>query len=115
MVAIQDKSDPTVVMLDVIVFFGLAAYSLVTGIRLWMLKPDAVRQAKIFLIVSLALAIVSVVIFAASTETSDTAITTGVTEFFGAAISFTIWWLYLAKSKRVRNTFKHTSLRNPGN
>lgn len=103
--------DFTVVVLSAVLFFGLAVYSFITGIRIWMLKPNAIRQAKIYLIVGLALSIVSVATYAATTETSDAAIVTGASTFSGGVINFAIWWIYLAKSKRVRNTFKHTSLR----
>ncbi len=100
-----------VIALNAVFYFGLAAYSLITGIRVWILKPNAIRQAKIFLIVSLVVGLISLAIYAATTQTSDAATASGITRFLGVVGSFVIWWTYLTTSKRVRNTFVHVSIR----
>jgi hypothetical protein len=105
--AIRESNNAVGKTINFVLFVGLAAYSIVTGVRTWRGKPDAIRQAKIYLLVSLGISIVSSIAVAGTTSSAEFAIS--VLIYSGAY--FLVWWLYLSRSKRVRNTFAQTSIR----
>ena len=90
---------------------GSAAYSAYVGAALWTIKPDAVRTAKVFLIVVLictsimdlaALALGESILY--WWEPTPTVGTT-VLHLVGNAISFAVWFSYFSTSKRVKATY----------
>ena len=90
---------------------GLAVYSAYVGIALWTIKPNAVRTAKVFLIVVLictsimdlaALALGESILY--WWEPTPTVGTT-VLHLVGNAISFAVWFSYFSTSKRVKATY----------
>lgn len=85
-------------------------YFIIIGIRLWQQKENAVRQTKIFLIIIFVLSIADLVYLSLSgvSEQADAASLQAEVR----AIPFTIlWFIYFSRSKRVKNTFKRTTIR----
>lgn len=105
---LESGPEPVLVVFDFLALLALAVYSLVTGIRIWMRRPDAIRQAKIYLILQLSLSLVAAVVTAAGGGSMERPRVILVT----AAAFFAIWWLYLSYSRRVRSTFDVTTMRN---
>ena len=86
----------------------LAIFSFYAGQRLWQIKSRAVKTAKVFLVTQLLLILVITIIRPIMTATVDTG-----GQVFGAILislipslfQFGLWYLYLTKSSRVRNTY----------
>jgi hypothetical protein len=82
---------------------GLAAlgvYALVTGILIFAKRPNAIYDAKTFLIVALCLNVVTSIFVLARTQNGTALILP-----IWSLAYFVIWWQYLSRSVRVKNTF----------
>jgi hypothetical protein len=87
--------------LAALITFAPMAYSIFTGVRLWMVKPGAVKQAKIFLVVIALYNILLLVVSSGASSPTSSDISTTIR----SAISSFIWFMYLRSSKRVTGTF----------
>ena len=83
----------TLLLADIIGMLALISLFIITGIFLWRKKPYAVKFAKIILITTLIVNIISAVYYS---DYSDTA---------QGTISSMIWILYLYNSKRVNQVY----------
>ena len=95
-------------VLTIATMLFLAIFSFYAGLRLWHVKSRAVKTAKVFLVTQLLLILVITIIRPIMTATIDT----GGQVFSAILISlipslfqFGLWYLYLTKSSRVRNTY----------
>ena len=80
---------------------GLSIYSFIVGLKLWMIKPNAVRNAKAFLIVMLCVSGLSLITaFVRSRSPQEMVLAA-----MRAIIPFAVWWSYLNGSIRVKNTY----------
>ena len=84
------------------VTYGVTIYGIVVGIRLWLTKPHALREAKIFLIIVLGRNILYFAFSIASGVGLRQVLVVAIREIF----SFVVWWIYLRKSIRVKNTYQ---------
>jgi len=100
------SSDPDLLssIIGAILTAGPLIYGIIIGIRLWLVKPNALKHAKIFLVVVLAINLlilaVSILMRSDSRQLFSTAIR--------SILPFIIWWSYLSRSIRVRNTYQTT-------
>ena len=76
-------------------------YGIVTGIQLWLIRPNAVKYAKVYLIISLCVGLLEAGLIAIESEGRAPIILPTAK----AIVPFIVWWTYLARSIRVRNTF----------
>ena len=96
-------------VVDTLLSVSLMAFSIYAGVRLWGIRPGAVRMAKIFLLCFLAyLAVAAVLPFMAGLPSAANAAMIGVVAIntFRGVIYFAIWYSYLNTSKRVRATYQ---------
>ncbi len=90
---------------------GLTVYSAYVGIALWTIKPNAVRTAKVFLIVGLTFASIADLAALALGESilywwePTPTVGTAVEHLVGNAIAFAVWFNYFRTSKRVKATY----------
>jgi hypothetical protein len=86
---------------------ALSALGMVAGIRLWLVKPGAVRLARAFFLLTIAVAVVtlgatgSMVHF----EFGNDLLATQARGSLKAAVGATVWLLYLERSRRVKATY----------
>ena len=83
-------------------FFGL--YSIFTGVQLWQVKPNAVRNAKRFVLLQAVVAIAVPLVLAAMLGVSFLQVD-GLRSTLHGLIYMAIWYPYLLKSKRVKATY----------
>ena len=88
--------------------FAVAIWSIVVGVSIWTRKEKAIIYAKEFLIVSLVLTIVFTFLYLDLYTAEEQGVL--FTDVFRSLIFFGIWFSYLSASKRVKNTFKQTSI-----
>ena len=88
---------------------SMAAFSIMAGSLLWQKDPSAIKPVKAYLLVNV---VVSVIISFAGTRGSlddphvlGVAIGQAIGVLVAGSIVTTIWWLYLDKSVRVKNTY----------
>jgi hypothetical protein len=86
-----------------ILTLGPMIYCVVTGIRLWLKRPNSVKLAKIFLIINLCINLITVGLAIIGGDKLSNNIAY-VARFI---ISFIIWYSYLSVSIRVRNTYSN--------
>ena len=101
-------------LVETFLILGQITYFLIIGIRLWQRKEKAVRQTKIFLMVIGLLSILELVYVSISSSASQ-ADASNIQADLKAIISSVIWFIYFSRSKRVKNTFKLTTLRKRRN
>ncbi len=95
-------------ILTVATMLFLAIFSFYTGLRLWNLKPGAVKIAKAFLITQLLLILTITIIRPFITSTLNTGgqiFTAILISLIPSLFQFCLWYLYLTKSSRVHNTY----------
>jgi hypothetical protein len=89
-------------------FLGVGSFALVVGVRLWMVCADAVRLAKLWLLVFLSAHVsyfcLWLVMFRWDRTSSVAKV--GWDHVVAPLCSFLLWITYLEHSKRVRNTYK---------
>lgn len=91
----------------------ICAYGIHAGSQLWMTAPDGLNLAKTFLWISLAFGVFAdfMFVFFSNLEATPDLPDFGLEMVAGAIkspINFALWYGYLKKSKRVRNTFPQT-------
>jgi uncharacterized protein DUF2569 len=97
-----------VTLLDALLSFGLMAFSIHAGISLWRRQPGAVRTAKRYLVTLLAYTAISCVLpfLAGLPREAHATMLAEVAKGLARSLVFVgIWYSYLNKSRRVRNTF----------
>ena len=88
--------------------FGiLALLSLVAGLKLWLIKPHAVRFARRYLLTYLATNTAYFIFWIAIIRPNTQAayLEMGYYHVVTPVASFALWWSYLEHSKRVRDTY----------
>jgi hypothetical protein len=96
-------------------FGGVAVFSVVAGLRLWMVKPGAVRLAKRFLLTFL-LAHLGYFVFwflLFKPVSSSRLAVVAWNHVAAPLLPFFLWTVYLEHSKRVRATYPETRLGLP--
>ena len=82
------------------VYTGLALYSSMAGLRLWLLKPNAPHFAKTFLIISTTTVItLQLILYAAGVHVDILRVA------FGRFVALVVWYSYLQTSRRVSATY----------
>ena len=97
-----------IIVIDTFLSLGLMAFSVYAGIGLWRVRPGAVQMAKRFLLCFLGYLVVAAVLpFMAGlpSAANEVMIVEVIKEMFRGVIYFAIWYTYLNKSKRVRDTY----------
>jgi hypothetical protein len=104
---VHDFRNAYLLSVYLVVFSGLIIYSFVAGVRLWLIKPGAVRFAKryfwTFLVANLAYFLFWVMVVRPKLLSSYAAMAWS--HVVGAILPFTLWYFYLEHSKRVRATY----------
>jgi Protein of unknown function (DUF2569) len=90
-------------------FFAVAIFSFWAGVKLWLVKPDAVRFARRYLLTYL---IANIAYFVFWTLVVRPTQMLGFAEMgwyhvVGPIVSTALWYFYLEHSKRARNTYRH--------
>jgi hypothetical protein len=95
-----------IAMIFVMIFIGI--YSFYGGWQLWSLKEDAVKTVKTFLLVQLSLTLVTLtlqqIMISQSAGTGSVSIHI-MGQVLTAVLYFSVWYIYLMKSRRVHNTY----------
>ena len=89
--------------------FFLAIFSFYTGLRLWHLKPKAVATAKTFLTTQLILIVIITLVkpfLPSSLGAQSKDFSLLFLSLLPSFLQFGVWYLYLAKSVRVANTYR---------
>ena len=114
---LRDALSPSGQPITFCVDLALAVFAFYTGISLWRVRLNALKMVKVYFLVQLAVAVLSVlaVVIGASTGADqgvalDKAkeaemVTTDVLNSLRPALFVWIWWSYFKRSKRVRATF----------
>lgn len=106
---IREHSPALVSLLSIycMIFTALAVFSVIAGLKLWLVRPGAVRFARTwlwtYLVANFAYFVLWLMI-AKSTQ-SGTLAEMGWYHVVGPIASFTLWYVYLEHSKRVRATY----------
>lgn len=95
-------------IIDMILQIAITIYAIYVGIQLILLKPHAVKTAKIYLKVNLGFAgfyIILPYILGISNIYLDALLSLNLRNLIGTALYFSIWYSYLIKSVRVKLTY----------
>lgn len=91
---------------------ALFIYGFFVGVAIWGGNPGGRELAKRFLLIRLcgmiaieAIALVAMGFMSVPSAMLQQGIGGAIGAVFQSAVYFTVWWLYLKKSKRVRNTY----------
>ena len=86
---------------------ALAGFSFIAGLNLWLVKPDAVRFARRFLVVNLTANVAYFLFWMAVIRPIQPVsfAEMGWYHVVGPIASTALWYFYLEHSKRVRNTY----------
>ena len=98
-------------VLTIATMLFLAVLSFYAGLRLWNVKPRAVKISKAFLIIQLFLTFIITIIrpfMTFSIEPEGTIYGAVLLSLIPSLLQFGFWYLYLSKSSRVYNTYKGT-------
>ena len=93
---------------DAILSSGIIIFSIYAGISLWQTRKGAVKIAKIYLLVFIIYSVVEgILLFTAGlpSQALNSIIGETTKDFVKSLVYFAIWYSYLVKSKRVKNTF----------
>jgi hypothetical protein len=90
-----------------VLFTGIAVFSFIAGVRLWMVKPGAVRLAKRFLLTFLLIHVGYFVFWFLLRRPIGSSVLAemGWYHVGGPFLPFYLWTVYLESSKRVRETY----------
>lgn len=86
----------------------LAIFSFYAGLRLWHVKPKAVKTAKVFLIIQLIIILAITIIrpfITVTLETDGEIFREILINLVPSLFQFCLWYLYLSKSRRVYHTY----------
>jgi hypothetical protein len=90
----------------VLLYLVIALFSLIAGLLLWRVQPNAVTTAKIFLLTHAAFAVALYIKVVLNTPiTADSAQDLAVGILARPLLFAALWYAYLAKSKRVQATY----------
>lgn len=98
----------TVIVIDAVFSIALTGFSIYAGVALWKIRPNAVKIAKKYLLAMLGYSILgSFLPFMAGlpSEANQAMIAEVAKDLFRAVISFAVWYSYLNRSVRVRETY----------
>jgi hypothetical protein len=101
-------------MVSVVTMLFLAIFSFHAGLRLWNIKRGAVRTVKIFLIIQLSLTFIIVFLrpfMTLSLEGHGNIFGNIIKSLITSVLNFSLWYLYLSKSRRVHKTFSEINER----
>jgi len=91
-----------------LVFIAMSGLSVVAGVRLWLVKPDAVRFARGYLVTSLIANIAYfmfwIIVMRPTTQLAFAQM--GWYHVVGPVAAVALWYSYLEHSKRVRATYR---------
>jgi hypothetical protein len=96
-------------VMDTVLILGMIAFGIICGVFLWSIKPYAVKMAKIFLICNVGYQLISsLLLFTAGfpIDAAQDILLQMAGNFLRSGVYFAIWFTYLVKSKRVRNTYQ---------
>jgi hypothetical protein len=102
-----------VTILDFVLSAGIVCFGIYAGIALWKKRDGAVRTAKGYLQTFLAYAVIeSVLPFMAGlpSAANEVMLPEVLKSGFRGLVFFAIWYSYLNRSKRVKNTFPELSV-----
>lgn len=90
-----------------VVFTALGVFSLISGLKLWLVKPEAVRFARSWLWTYLYANFAYLLLWLVIAKPHQSALVAemGWYHAVGPIGSFALWYLYLEHSKRVQATF----------
>ena len=92
----------------VVIYIAIAAVAFVTGLRLWLVRRGAVRMARLWLLMMLSTHVAYfflwLVLFLH--ERTEPVAKVAWNHIIAPLIPFCIWNAYLARSKRVRDTYQ---------
>jgi Protein of unknown function (DUF2569) len=97
-----------VTVLDFMLSMGLMCFSISAGVALWQMKPSAVRTTKRYLMTFLLCTVIaSILPFMAGlpSQVNEAMISEVIKNGFRVLVFFMVWYTYLNKSRRVKNTF----------
>lgn len=96
-----------IMIVDFALSLGLAAFGVYAGIGLWRIRPGAVRVAKVYLAccVLYQLATIAILLAGMPSETHEAMAPDMVKDLARSLVFFGIWYSYLNKSVRVKNTY----------
>ena len=98
-----------IIGIDGLLSLGITVFCIYAGIELWRIRPGAVRLARRYLLCFLAYQAVAITLpFLAGlpSAANEAMIVQVVKDTLRSVIYFTVWYLYLAKSRRVRATYE---------
>jgi hypothetical protein len=84
---------------------GLSIFGVYCGVRLWGIRPSAVKLTKDYLVWLLVWNLISCFLLYMTAPSSET-LTAAIASATPGFLSFGIWYSYLNQSERVRNTFR---------
>jgi hypothetical protein len=97
-----------ITVIDTVLSLALMTFSVYAGIRLWRVRPGAVRLAKRYLLCFLVYRLFAAILpFMAGlpSAANDAMIEQSTMDIFRAVIFFAVWYSYLIKSQRIRATY----------
>lgn len=98
----------TITIIDAVLSIALTGFSIYAGIALWKIRTNAVKIAKKYLLTMLGYSILSAFLpFMAGlpSEANQSMISGVAKSLFRAIIYVAVWYSYLNKSVRVRETY----------
>jgi hypothetical protein len=97
----------TAMAIDSVLAVLIMALGIFAGASLWAVKPNAVRVAKLYLIVVPVYTVLEVALFLAilPSRATGTVIEKGTVSVLGSLLYAGLWLSYLKKSKRVKATY----------
>lgn len=99
----------TIIAIDGVLFAGVMAFGIYSGILLWTISPNAVKIARTYLIVYLGIIILEVfrpLLLELPPDLSHDMVVTGLRAAgYRYAFFVSVWYSYLNKSKRVKATY----------
>lgn len=100
----QSRNISTLLTVDGFILLGMACFSFISGLTLWMEKRYAPKLVKILLLTAFIRTVINLPLFQAfNVPTNQLVVPIIVTGFWGF-----IWYMYLISSKRVRATYYYS-------
>lgn len=97
----------TATIIDSAVSFMIMAFSILAGVSLWSVRPNAVKIAKAYLIALLVYSVLEIPLFIVTlpSEASDAFMRQSTVAVVRTLLYVGLWYSYLSKSKRVKATY----------
>lgn len=98
----------TVTIVDAVLSMGLMAFSVYAGLLLWRVRPGALRIARLYFLAFLGYHVIAAALpFMAGlpAEANPAMISVVGWSTARSAVYFAVWYTYLARSKRVAETY----------